>query len=199
MDIIDEIMNKLAYLQETENQISLAIQEKEVDVPAGSTFKDLAVLISSMEAGGNLEANKTVEINANGTHTIVPTKSDVPYDGMTKVTIKTSKINTGATACSLVCKNGADNEDAKSSGTFSLPANKTGYVLTFSTTQNSSTHSCSTGTKRQDYNNGGTYGSSTIVVAEATIYTITATSSARTITVKMEGNAMRHSCGIACY
>lgn len=199
MDIIDEIINKLNYLEETENLIKLAIKAKEVDVPANATFKDLAVLISSMDAGGNLETNKSVELNANGTYEIVPSENEDPYDGMSKVTIKTSKVNTGATSYKLVCKNGSGTSDATSSGTFTLPANKVGYVLTFSTTQNSSTHSCSTGTVREDYENGGTYGSSTIVVAEAVIYIIAATTSARTITVKFEGNAMRHSCGIACY
>ena len=188
------ISEKLEYLNETKEMIKNAIIDKGIDVPAGATFRDYAIQISAIEAESNLQ-EKSVTITSNTTTTI---STDEGYDGMSKVNI-VSGINNGASYCAKVYSKGTDADNCNGSGTFTLPANKKGYVLMFTTTQNSATNTCSAGSGTTLYSNGGNYGYNQTVVMNVTQYTISATTSARTITVTVSGTATRQSVVVAAY
>ena len=134
------IANKLSRLNTVKNNIKNAIINKGVSVSSSDTFSSYSSKIGSIV---NLVGqSKSASITSNGSTSVTPSSG---YNGLTNVSISTN-VPQGARHFGVFCANYGSGPDLSASGSFILPANRTGFALAITTTQGNVEFSCSEGT-----------------------------------------------------
>ena len=181
---MNDITNKLEYLNETKTAIKNAIIDKGIEVSDNTTFRAYADKITAIGQKPPTQ-EKSVTITSNTTTTVTP---DEGY-ALSAVTAITNVPNATATNCIKICGSSGsvtDGVNASESGSATLPANKKGYVVCLGTATGNLAFTVSPYTSvSTPVNQVHKYNNMIHIRNTLSIYTINSSTSSRTVSVKM--------------